>query len=154
VAVRFCAWSVSMAAFIASRSVVGATSRLAVPAKATSPRLMPGVSSSVNRLPASLAAVIRFGATSSDTIDSETSITSITTARLRGMRTASVGPAIAVVSSASAAISSAAGTCRHRVDRLGATRSSTSMLANRITRLRRARCTTRYSPITARITAT
>jgi hypothetical protein len=101
--------------------------------------LIPGVSSSANRFPASLAAANRFGATSVATIDSETSITSITTARLRGTRTSCVGPAIAVVSSASEATSNAAGRWRQRRRAGLAIDCSSSRFANRSTRLRRAR---------------
>ena len=57
---------------------------------------MPGVSSSANCLAASCAAASRLGDTSVARIDCDTSITSITTARLRGMRTSCVGPAIAI----------------------------------------------------------
>ena len=71
-------------------------------------------------------------------MDSETSMTNITTARLSGIRMFDVGPAIAVVSSTNDVTSRIVGTCRHRPERLGATRSSTSMLANRSTRRRRA----------------
>ena len=57
-----------------------------------------------------------------------------------------VGPAIAVVSTASEAISSATGTCRHRPGPcFGATDSSSSMFANRSTRFLRARWITTYS---------
>ncbi len=62
---------------------------------------MPGVSSSANCLDASCAAARRFGDTSVARIDCDTSMTSITTARLRGIRTSCVGPAIATVSSTS-----------------------------------------------------
>ena len=132
-----------MADFIAARLVVGDTSSVALPPKATSPRLIPGVSSSVNSLPASFAASSRLGATSVDTIDSDTSITSITTARLRGMRTSCVGAASATASITSAITSRIAGTWRQRW-RLatGATFASSSMLANRSTRRCRANWTT------------
>ena len=62
---------------------------------------MPGVSWSANCLAASCAAASRLGATSVARIDCDTSITSITTARLRGIRTSLVGPAIATVNSIS-----------------------------------------------------
>ena len=103
---------------------------------------MPGVSWSANCLAASCAAASRLGSTSVARIDCETSMVSITTARLRGIRTSWVGPAIAMVSSTSEAISRMADRCRHRLGRLGATLSSSSMLANRRIRFWRAYCTT------------
>ena len=99
VAVRSANCSLSSAALVASRLVVGDTSTVAVPAYSISPRLIPGVSSSANCLAASWAAAIRLGWTSVERIDCDTSITSITTARLRGIRTSFVGPAIAMVNS-------------------------------------------------------
>ena len=84
VAVRSATLSESIEALTASRSVDGAINIVAFPANSTRPRLIPGVSSSANCLPASLAAANRFGSTSGAAIDSETSMTSITTARLRG----------------------------------------------------------------------
>lgn len=102
--------------------------------------MIPGVSSSANCLAASWAAAIRLGATSVARIDCDTSITSITTARLRGIRTSFVGPAIAMVNSTSEATSRIAGRCRHVDGRLGATLSSSSMLANRSMRRCRANC--------------
>jgi hypothetical protein len=104
------------------RLVVGATSNVALAANATSPRLTAGVSSLANCLPASWAAASRFGATSLAAMDSEMSMTSITTARLSGIRTSDVGPAIAVVSSTNDVTSRIVGTCRQRVGLFGATR--------------------------------
>ncbi len=52
-------------------------------------------------------------------MDCDTSITSITTARLRGMRTSCVGPAIATVSNTSAITSRIAGRCRRCVGPFG-----------------------------------
>ena len=49
-------------------------------------------------------------------------MTSITTARLSGIRMSDVGPAIAVVSSTNDVTSRIVGTCRHRPGRRGATR--------------------------------
>jgi hypothetical protein len=132
----------SMPDFTAPRCGVGGTNRVALAANSTNPRLMAGVSWSANCLPASFAAARRVGGTSLEAIDSETSMTSITSARLSGIRTSDVGPAIAVVSSTSDAASRMVGTCRHRLGCGGATRSSTSMLANRSTRRRRANCCT------------
>ena len=80
---------------------------------------------------ASCAAASRFGETSVARMDCDTSITNMTTARLRGIRTSFVGPAIATVSSNSDATNRIAGRCRHRVGRLGATLSSNSMFAKR-----------------------
>ena len=65
----------------------------ALPPKAIDPRLIPGVNSSANCLPASFAASNRVGETSVDSIDGDTSMISITTARLRGRRISRVGPA-------------------------------------------------------------
>lgn len=142
VAVFGAACRLSMPALTAARLVVGGTSRVALAANSTRPRLIAGVSWSANCLPASLAAASRDGGTSLEAIDSETSITSITTARFSGIRMSDVGPAMAVVSSTSDAASRTVGRCRHRLGRAGATRSSTSMLANRSTRRRRANCRT------------
>jgi hypothetical protein len=76
----------------AIRSAPAAGSR-ALPPKAIDPRLIPGVNSSANCLPASFAASNRVGETSVDSIDGDTSMISITTARLRGRRISRVGPA-------------------------------------------------------------
>ena len=65
----------------------------------------------------SLAAASRLGGTSLDAIDSEISMTSMTTARFSGIRTSEVGPAMAVVSSTNDAASRIVGTCRHRLGR-------------------------------------
>lgn len=92
VAVRSANCSLSSAALVESRLVVGDTNTVAVPAYAISPRLMPGVSSSANCLAASWAAAIRLGCTSVARIDCDTSITSITTARLRECGRRSSGP--------------------------------------------------------------
>lgn len=140
VAVRGSGTSLSMARFTCSWSVVGATNRVAPEENLTSPRLIPPVSMSAKCLPACRAASIRLGATSVAAIDSETSMTSMTTARLRGPRTSWVGPAMAVVSRASAATSRAAGRCRHRRGlRPAATCSNSAVLAKRSTRRARAR---------------
>jgi hypothetical protein len=96
-------------------------------------------------LAASCAAAIRLGDTSVAFIDCDTSITSITTARLRGILTSWVGPAIAMVNSTSDTISRIVARCRHRDGRLGATLSNSSEFANRCSRLRRDRCMPRYS---------
>ena len=64
-------------------------------------------------------------------MDSDTSIASMTTARLRGTFTSWVGPATATVSSATPISSSAAGMCRVARGRFGATLSSRSNEANR-----------------------
>ena len=133
----------SIALLTASRLVVGGTSSVALAANSTTPRLMAGVNSWANCLPASFAAASRVGGTSLDAMDSETSMTSITTARLSGMRTSDVGPAIAVVSRTSDAASRIVGRCRKRLGWAGATRSRTSMLANRSTCRRRVNCSAR-----------
>jgi hypothetical protein len=112
-----------------------------VPANEINPRLMPGVSPVAKSFAATWAARRRVGRTSVASIDSDTSITSITVARLRGTRWVSVGPAIAVVSSISAMISTTGGRCRIQPCRFGATRSSSSRFVKRMTRLRRVRCT-------------
>ena len=70
---------------------------------------MPGVSSPANCVAASRAATNRLGATSSARMDWDTSITSITTARLRGVRTSRAAPAMAIVNSASEDTSRTAG---------------------------------------------
>jgi hypothetical protein len=142
-----------MAFSTVARSVVGGACTEAVPANSTSPRLIPGVNSSAKRLPAALAAANRFGATSTAAIDSDTSITSITTARVRGTRTSAVGAAIATTSSTRARAVSTAGRCRSRRRRAGATDSSTVMFANLSARLLRLRVTTTY-PTTSATTGT
>ncbi len=131
VAVRSSSFSPEMASSTGCRSVVGETSTVAMPAKEISPRLTPGVSSLTNSLAASLAAVSRSGATSVDSMDSETSMASMTVARLRGTFVLAVGPASATTSSNSAAVITANGTCRTRLGRFGATFSRSSRLANR-----------------------
>jgi len=68
-------------------------------------------------------------------MDGEPSITNITTARFRGMRTSRVGPASPTVSSSSEHNSRIAARCRQRLGRLGDTLSSSSMFANRNIRL-------------------
>ncbi len=127
-----------MACLTPARSVVGMTSTVAVPAKDTNPRLIPGVSLSANSFAATFAASSRLGSTSVAFIDSDTSIVSITVARLRGIRCSAVGPVSATVSRISATPSSAGGTCFHQPCRREATRSSTSRLLNRnVSRRRR-----------------
>ncbi len=133
VAVRSANFRVSIAAFGAARSAVGDTSTVAVPAKATTPRFTPGVSPSMNALPAAWAALSRVGATSVESIDSDTSIANITVARLRGTLCRAVGPANATVSPTRATRNNPVGTCRAHPCRFGATRSSNPRFANRIT---------------------
>ena len=99
---------------------------------------MPGVSSPANCLAASCAAAIRLGEMSVARMDCDTSITNITTARLRGIRMSCVGPAIATVNNSSEATSRIGGRCRHRFGRCGATLSNSSVSANRNIRFRRA----------------
>ena len=92
VAVDSDSFSPSTARLIGSRSTVGDTSTAAVPANDTSPRLTPGVSWSANDFAAACAAASRLGSTSVACIDSDTSITSTTVARLRGTRASACGP--------------------------------------------------------------
>ncbi len=149
VAVDWASFSPSIDCVTAARSVVGATSTVAEPAKEISPRLMPGVRPSANDLAATCAASRRDGFTSVAFIDSDTSTTSITVARLRGTRCSDVGPASATVSNASAARRNAAGTWRDQRSRLGATFSSSSRFVNRSTRLRRICCAATYPEVSA-----
>jgi hypothetical protein len=79
-----------------------------------------------------LAAAMRVGVTSVQFIDSDTSMTSITTARSRGTWALAVGPARLTVKDIRARTSSAAGMCRGQPGRRGAMRSSNSRLAKRI----------------------
>ena len=109
VAVRSDTCILSMASFVASWLVVGELSIVGLAANEISPRLTPGVSSSANFFAASCAAFIRVGATSVAFIDVDTSITSMTTARLRGILRSSDGPAIAMVKNTSASATSTAG---------------------------------------------
>jgi len=99
VAVRSSSLRPAMARVAAARSVVGETSTVAMPAKDTMPRLIPGVRSLTNWVAACCAAASRFGLTSVASIDSETSMASITVALFRGCLASAVGPAIATVSS-------------------------------------------------------
>ena len=127
VAVRSSSLRPAMAAAAAARSVVGGTSTVAVPAKDTTPRLIPGGRSCTNRVAACCAAANRFGVTSVACMDNDTSMASITVARSRGCRACAVGPAIATVSNANPTSTTTAGTCRHRPGgERGATRSRTS----------------------------
>jgi hypothetical protein len=135
IAVRSINCSLSIAALVASRLVVGDTKTIALPPNSISPKLIPGVSSSANCLAASSAAASRLGDTSVARMDGETSITNITTARFRGMRTSRVGPASPTVSSSSEHTSRIAARCRQRLGRLRDTLSSSSMFANRNIRL-------------------
>ena len=139
VAVDSASCRLSTARLTAFRSVVGDTSTAAVPANDTSPRFTPGVSWSANDFAAACAAASRVGATSVAFIDSDTSITSITVARLRGTFAIACGAASATVSTASAMISATAGTCRTQPGLRGATVSSSSRFVNRTTSRRRRR---------------
>ena len=76
-------------------------------------------------------------------MDSDTSITMITVARLRATLASAVGPASATVSSTSAVRSSATGTCRVQPGRFGATFSSSARLVNRMVSRRRRRSSSR-----------
>jgi len=100
------------------------------------------VSWSANDFAAACAAASRVGSTSVACMDSETSITSTTVARLRGTRASAVGPARATVSSINAVISAIAGRCRSRPGRRGAMRSSSSRLVNAMVSRRRRRSST------------
>ena len=106
---------------------------------------MPGVNWSANCFAASCAAARRLGSTSVARIDCETSMVSITTARLRGIRTSFCGPAMATVSSTSEATNSIAGRWRQRLGRCGATFSRSSIFANRRMRFWRDSWTMMYS---------
>ncbi len=94
-----CRWSRALS--VAVWSVIGETNIDAVPANASSPRLMPGVRLSANVFAPAWAAARREGGTSVARIDSDTSIARITVARLRGTRVCANGPAMATVSSSS-----------------------------------------------------
>ncbi len=97
----------------------------------------------VNWVAADWAASSRVGVTSVASMDSDTSITSITVARLRGTRSSAVGPASDTVSRISDTSSTAAGTCFHQPWRRGATFSSSDRLVKRRVRRRRCRNTNR-----------
>jgi hypothetical protein len=116
----------------ACRSVVGVTSVLGVAANDERPRLMPAGSWSANAEAAVWATWSREGSTSVARIESDTSIVSITVARLRGTCATPWGPASAIVMSTSAASTRAMGTWRHRPGPRGATRSSSARLVKRI----------------------
>ena len=132
-----------MARFTGSRSTVGDTSTAAVPANATRPRFTPGVSWSANWVAAAWAAASRLGSTSVACMDSDTSMTSTTVARLRGTLASAIGPARATVSTANAAISAAAGRCRYQPGRFGAIFSSRSRWVNATVSRRRRRSSSR-----------
>lgn len=74
---------------------------------------MPGVSWLANWLAACSAALSRVGSTSVARIDCDMSMTSMMTARLRGMRMSWVGVASAIVSNARLSSDAAIGRCRH-----------------------------------------
>jgi hypothetical protein len=77
----------------------------------------------------------------------------MTTARLRGIRTSWVGPAIAIVNSTNDPTNRIADRCRHRVGCLGATLSSSSMLAKRSIRRCRATWAMMYSATSPTMTS-
>lgn len=104
----------SRAVMVAWWSGVGDTRRLVLPENVTSPRFTPGVSFFENSLAASFAAASRLGETSSACMDRETSITSMITARLRGVLISCVGAARATVRNSSAATENTMGRCRQR----------------------------------------
>ena len=139
-AVRWSSFSPAMALRAASRSVVGGTSTVAIPENDSMPRFTPGVRLVANSVAAVCAAASRFGLTSVDSIDSDTSMTSITVALFRGTLVAAVGPASATVSRARPSRTTAVGRCRIFPGRLGATESSSSRLAKRIVCRRVRRC--------------
>ncbi len=85
---------------------------------------------SANDFAAACAAASLLGATSVACIESDTSITRTTVARLRGTFASACGPASATVSSATAMSSAAAGRWRYQPGRFGAIRSSSSRLVN------------------------
>ena len=87
----------------------------------------------MNCLAAVFAAVIRDGRTSVASIDSETSIASMTVARSRGTLTAADGWATPTDSTVSPTSSSAKVRCRRQPGRRGATLPSNSTLLNRAT---------------------
>src|SRR6476619_5666575 len=122
-----------LATLTESRSIVGGTSRLAVPLNLTKPRLIRGGRRSANCFAACCAACNRVGSTSSARIDSETSIAIMTVARSRGTWTAAVGWAAPNARTASPAIRSANVRCRRHPGRFGATEASSETLLNRAT---------------------
>jgi hypothetical protein len=93
-----------------------------------------------NALAASCAASIRVGRTSSASIDSDTSIASMTVARSSGSFLSTDGRAIAAPRISSESSSAAAETCRRQPRPFGAMARSRLTLVNRIAYVRRRNC--------------
>lgn len=133
----------SMAERSSSRSVVGGTATVAEPLNWTRPALKRSGSRSTKASAACWAASNRVGSTSVAPMEADTSNATTTVARSRGTRTSVVGRANPTTSSAIVAQKAAAGMCRRRPGRFGATLSSRSRLVNLTAYRPRLRCTSR-----------
>ena len=104
----------SIAAYSASRSMVGACTSSAAEAKATMPICTSAGWLAMNCLAASCEATMRLGSTSSARIEPETSIARITVPRDEASVITAAGRATARISTVMASSSSAGGTCRRQ----------------------------------------
>jgi hypothetical protein len=121
----------SMAVRTSSRSVVGVTSVLAVPAKDTSPRLIRAGSTLTNSLAATCIAENRSGSMSVACMDSDTSTAMITVARSRGTRISVLGAASDTTRTPRPRQTRPNATCRRHPARLGTSEPSSATLVNR-----------------------
>src|SRR5581483_3140987 len=143
-AVPSASWSLSMARFAFVRSVDGGTSNDALPANDTMPTLIFGGSWSTKAFAADCTAFNRVGFTSSASIDSDTSMATMTVARSRGIFSSCVGRANATTINAMATRNAPAAACRRQPGFLGATWSSSATFVNRTAYCWRRRCNTTY----------
>jgi hypothetical protein len=114
-----------------SRSVVGCTTVVAVPANDTSPRLIRSGRTSPNSLAASCIASNRVGSTSVACMDNETSTAMTMVARSRGTRTSVLGTARETTSVASPRAATPNARCRRHPGRFGTSEPSSATLVNR-----------------------
>jgi hypothetical protein len=120
-----------MALSTCTRSVVGATTVVAVPAKETRPRLIRSGRTSTNSLAAVCMARKRSGSMSVACIDSDTSTAITTVARSRGTRTSVLGTASDTTRVASPSATMPKARCRRHPGRLGTREPSSATLVNR-----------------------
>ena len=124
----------------ASRSVVGATASCANPENTTSPMRVSASWFFTNSRTAASAAVSRLGETSVEHMEPDTSSARMIVESEIGTSMLTWGRAAATPSSASAASTSANGTCRFHAARLGAAARISATLECRTACLRRRRC--------------
>ena len=132
--------SVSIAASSSFLSVVGSTSRPAIPEKVTRPIRAPSSCALMNSRAASCAAVSRLGATSVEHIEADTSIASRIEAAFEGTGTDICGRAAPVPRTTRPAANSQSGIRRRHSDRPGrAARISVTLDTRTASRRRRRR---------------